>query len=111
MRIAKVNGCMLCMGARLGDDADGLADEFYDHIEEWATWPGYTAAERLAAEFAERFALDHLSIDDDLWHRLSTEFSQEQILDLGLSVAEWLGIGRFTQVLGLDRQCSPVSSS
>jgi alkylhydroperoxidase family enzyme len=109
MRIAEINGCMLCMSARLGADDDGLTAEFYEHVGDWASWPGYSASERLAIEFAERFALDHRLIDDDLWSRLGAEFTQEQIVDLGLSVAEWLGIGRFTQVLGLDRQCTPAS--
>jgi 4-carboxymuconolactone decarboxylase len=101
---------MLCLGARLGSEADGLEEEFYENIRDWATWPGYQPEERLAAEFAERFALAHLSIDDDLWARLRSEFSDEQIIDLGLSAAEWLGIGRFTQVLGLDRVCTPAPS-
>lgn len=108
IRIARINGCMLCMAARLGHD-DEIDDDFYEHIEQWASWPGYSAQERLSAEFAERFALDHRGIDDDLWQRLAAEFSTGQIVDLGLSVAEWLGVGRFTQVLGLDRQCSPAA--
>jgi alkylhydroperoxidase family enzyme len=108
IRIAQINGCMLCMDARLGSSEDALDENFYDNIVDWQTWPGYQPAERLAAEFAERFALAHHSIDDDLWMRLRSEFSDAQIIDLGLSVAEWLGVGRFTRVLGLDRACSPV---
>jgi alkylhydroperoxidase family enzyme len=111
IRIAQINGCMLCMDARLGSSEDALGEDFYDNIVEWREWPGYQPAERLAAEFAERFALAHHSIDDDLWVRLRSEFSDKQIIDLGLSVAEWLGIGRFTRVLGLDRACSPASLS
>ena len=51
--IAHDNECVVCQNTR---DSEGLAagvdEELYDHAAEWRTWPGYSDAERIAAEFA-----------------------------------------------------------
>jgi alkylhydroperoxidase family enzyme len=64
-----------------------------------------SARERLAAEFAERYASDHLGMDDDLWDRLHAQFSDAELVDLGLCVASWLALGRFNQVFDIDGAC------
>ncbi|MCB0997599.1 MAG: hypothetical protein KDB21_21055 [Acidimicrobiales bacterium] len=72
------------------------------HVLEWPTWPGYSERERLVIEFAERFALDHESLDDDVFGRLSAHFDDAEILELAVCVARHLGFGRLTRVLDLD---------
>jgi hypothetical protein len=42
-----------------------VTEELYDHVLQWRTWPGYSAQERLAAEFAHRFATEHIVLRDD----------------------------------------------
>ena len=84
---------------------EGVTEAFYADIEAWATSPEYRADERIAIEFAERFALDHTAIDDDLFERLRAEFDDAEILDLTVCVARHLAFGRITQVLGLDVSC------
>lgn len=96
MSIAEVNDCHICLTMRLDD---GLDDAFY-------AGEGRDARETLAAEFATRFATDHLAIDDDLWDRLHAAFSDAELVDLGLSVAAWLALGRVNQVFGVDGACS-----
>jgi hypothetical protein len=59
----------------------------------------------LAAAFATRFATDHLAMDDELWDRLHAAFSDDELVDLGLSVASWLALGRVNQVFGVDGAC------
>lgn len=59
----------------------------------------------MAIEYAERFALDHTSLDQDLFDRLHTWFSDPEILDLTFCAARFLGFGRMTQVLGVDVSC------
>ena len=81
----------------------GVTEDAYGHVDEWRTWPGYTDRQRLAIEYAERFAVDHLAIDDDLFDRLHAHFSDEEILDLTLCLSIWLG-------LGARRRCSGSSS-
>ena len=52
-------------------------------------------------EYAERFAIDHLSIDDDFFVRLRDEFSDPEILDLTICLSAFLGLGRTLRVLGI----------
>ena len=74
----------------------------YEHLEEWRTWPGYTDRQRLAIEYAERFATDHRNIDDELFARLAPpQFADDEILDLTLCSAVFLGLGRTLEVLGI----------
>jgi alkylhydroperoxidase family enzyme len=47
----------------------GLSDENYNSVQHYHDHPDFTDRERLAAEYAERFAIDHTSVDDELWAR------------------------------------------
>ena len=70
--IAHDNQCIVCINTRDADGpAAGVDEELYFHAHEWRTWPGYSAQERLAAEFAYRFATEHtvLRDDEDFWSR------------------------------------------
>jgi alkylhydroperoxidase family enzyme len=82
----------------------GVTEELYAHVDEHGH-PEYSPAEQVAIEYAEKFALDHLSIDDALFDRLHEHFSDADILDLSICIADFLGFGRLTQVLKLDVQC------
>jgi alkylhydroperoxidase family enzyme len=93
--IAHVNQCNICLNMR---SEDGLDESFY-------AGEGRTEREALAAEFARRFAAEHLGMDDDLWTRLRAAFSDDELVDLGLSVASWLALGRVNQVFGVDGAC------
>ena len=75
------------------------------HLDEWRTWPGYTDRQRLAIEYAERFATDHRAIDDELFARLRAQFADDEILDLTLCCAVFLGLGRTLEVLGITDNC------
>jgi alkylhydroperoxidase family enzyme len=108
MVIALDNECVVCQNTR---DSDGIAagvdEDLYDHAAEWRTWPGYSAQERVAAEFAERFASDHRTLrdDDDFWARCSGQFDDELLTDLALSCAMWLGMGRMLRTLDIGQSC------
>ena len=75
MVIALDNECVVCQNTR---DSEGIAagvdEDLYDHAAEWRTWPGYSPQERIAAEFAERFASDHTGLrdDEDFWERAAS---------------------------------------
>ena len=68
-------------------------------------WEDLSNREQLAAEFAERYATDHLGMDDELWERLHGAFEDAELVDLGLCVASWLALGRFNQVFDIDGAC------
>ncbi len=103
MRIAELNACTACSTFRAPSVVEaGLAEAVYQHLDEWRTWPGYTDRQRLAIEYAERFATDHRAIDDDLFSRLRAQFGDDEILDLTLCCAVFLGLGRTLEVLGIN---------
>ena len=81
---------------------DESSEEMYAHVAEYREREEYSEREKLAIEYAERFALDHLSIDDDFFKRLKANFSDKEILDLTTCIATFLGLGRLTQVFGLS---------
>jgi alkylhydroperoxidase family enzyme len=93
--IAHINRCNICMNLR---SEEQLGEAFYDGA-------GRSEREALAAEFAARFASDHLGMDDDFWARLHAAYSDDELVDLGLSVASWLALGRVNQVFGVDGAC------
>jgi alkylhydroperoxidase family enzyme len=108
MVIALDNECVVCQNTR---DSEGIAagvdEDLYDHAAEWRTWPGYSAQERIAAEFAERFAADHTGLRDDeeFWARCGEHFDDELLTDLALSCAMWLGMGRMLRTLDIGQTC------
>jgi AhpD family alkylhydroperoxidase len=107
MRIAQINDCVACSDFRAPSVLDaGIAPELYENVAAYATYPGYTPRQRLAIEYAERFAIEHPSIDDEFFGRLRGVFSDEEILDLTLCVAVFLGLGRSLTVLGVDQSCA-----
>lgn len=83
----------------------GVNEELYSHVADH-DHPEYSPAESIAIEYAERFALDHLNIDDAFFVRLHEHFSDADILDLTICIADYMGFGRLTQVLKLDQECS-----
>jgi len=107
MRIAQINDCVACSDFRAPSVLEaGVAPELYDHVAEWATYPGYTERQRLAICYAELFANDPLGMDDAFFEKLRAEFSDPEILDLTLCVAVFLGLGRTLAVLGVDQSCA-----
>ena len=110
-RMAQVNDCLLCLDWRTGRDVAARTDEagtideaFYAHIGDHQ-WQGFSERERLAAEFAERYALDHTNMDDELLARLHAVFSDDELVDLGVCVGSWLAYGRFNRVFDIDGAC------
>ncbi|ROH92112.1 carboxymuconolactone decarboxylase family protein [Stagnimonas aquatica] len=109
MRIALANECSVCQGARwaAGSD-DGLDEAFYAQVADWRLSPIYSPREKLAAEYAERFASDHVGLraDAGFWQRLRADFSDAEIVDLALCCALWLGAGRTMRVLDVGQSCA-----
>jgi alkylhydroperoxidase family enzyme len=111
-RIAQINDCQLCLDWRTARDVPQRVEsgeeappELYEKVGADPAWEGFSERERLAAEFAERFALDHRGMDDDLWRRLHAAFTDDELVDLAVCVGSWLAFGRLNRVLGLDTIC------
>jgi AhpD family alkylhydroperoxidase len=107
MRIAQINDCVACSDFRAPSVLKaGVAPELYQNLAAYATYPGYTPRQRIAIEYAERFANDHGSVDDAFVGRLRELFTDPEILDLTLCLAVFLGLGRSLTVLGVDQSCA-----
>jgi AhpD family alkylhydroperoxidase len=103
IRIAQLNDCPVCLAFRAESvKAQGVTEDFYRHVADHDIEGGYTPQEQLAIEYAERFALDHLSIDDAFFARLAECFTDAEILDLTICLAAFLGLGRMLRSLGID---------
>ena len=50
---------------------------------------------------AERFAVDHTSIDDEFMERLRCSFTDPEVLDLTICLSAFLGLGRTLRALGI----------
>jgi AhpD family alkylhydroperoxidase len=111
MRIALLNGCQICQNYRAASFAEqGVTPELYAHVHEYRDRDDYTDREKLAIEFAERFALDHQAMDDELFTRLRSSFGDDEILDLTICCAVFLGLGRMLTVLGITAEFGPTDT-
>lgn len=100
--IALINDCAVCQDTRAREAEAHQVDEgFYAEVASWATSEALSERERLAAEFAQRFALDHQGMDDAFWSRLRAAYRDDEIADLTMCVGMFLGFGRMLAVLGV----------
>ena len=100
--IALINDCVVCQDTRARDGQAAGADEgFYAEVTGWRTSSALSNRERLAAEFAQRFALEHQGMDDEFWARLRGAFSDEELADLTMCCGMFLGLGRVLAVVGV----------
>ena len=101
MRIAQLNDCTVCLAFRADTvRAHGLDEDFYCAVGT-PDEAGLTEQERLAVEYAERFAVDHTGIDDAFIERLRAVFSDAEVFDLTVCLSAFLGLGRTLRALGI----------
>lgn len=105
LRIAQINGCLFCLDWRTERDGHKVEDDFPDAVEHWRTTDAFDERTRLAAEYADRYALDHHGLDEEFWGRMTAHYSQTEIVELTMSLGSWLAFGRLNRVLGLDAMC------
>ncbi len=61
-----------------------------------------TPRERAALKFAEKLAVDHQKVDDDLWAEVRAHFSEAEVIELVAHTTLYIGFGRFNEIVGLD---------
>ncbi|PSM45219.1 carboxymuconolactone decarboxylase [Streptomyces dioscori] len=105
LRTAQINGCLFCLDWRTERDGLKVEEEFADAVAKWRTTDAFDERTRLAAEYAERYALDHHGLDEEFWGRMTAHYSQAEIVELTMSLGSWLAFGRLNRVLGLDAMC------
>lgn len=105
LRIAQINGCVFCLDWRTERDGRTVEESFAEAVEQWRTTDAFDDRTRLAAEFAERYAIDHHGIDQGFWDRMSAHYTDGEIVELSMCLGSWLAFGRLNHVLGLDTAC------
>ena len=100
LRIAQLNNCAICKGARFAAaQIEGLTEQKIAEIENFESSDAFTLQEKMAIRFAEKLALNHHSIDDDFMKSMRVQFTDPQIVELGMMIAQYLGFGRVLAVL------------
>lgn len=108
-----VIGCPICNSLRLWRDWPGFSSEPIEEDLYTAAgafdfdWPGFTARERLALEFIQRFYhdVDGINGDDAFWERMHANFSETEIGDIVVMAGSWLGVGNGLKALGIGSVC------
>lgn len=95
LRVAFHNQCRSCMAIRYTDALDdGLTEDMVCSLESAPEAENLSDAEKAAIDYAEKFATNHLSIDDGVYDNLRKHFTEAQIVELGMTVAFFVGFGR-----------------
>jgi len=105
LRMAQINGCLFCQDWRTERDGETVEATFDQAVTDWRTTDAFDERTRLAAEYAERYALDHHGLDADFWDRMKAEYSDHEIVELSMCLGSWLAFGRLNHVLGIDAAC------
>ena len=58
--------------------------------------------DRAAVRFAEKLAVDHHKVDDELWSELRRHFSESELIELAVHTTLFIGLGRFNEIIGLE---------
>ena len=95
LRVAFFNQCRSCMAIRYSDAvADGVTEGLVCSLERPQEAENLTAAEKAAIRYGELMATDHLAINDAVYADLRQHFTEAQIVELGMTVAFFVGFGR-----------------
>ncbi len=82
----------------------GLTEDKISRLPDFRADPAFDERERVALEFAEKMALDHASAADDaFFRRLRAHFGDDEIVELGMAIGQYIGFGRLLMVLDLER--------
>ena len=104
IRSAQLGECQPCMQSRKHDsitdeDVACLLAPGHDRLD---------AQEQLAVEFLDLLSADHHAIDDAFYARLGQVFTAAQIVELGFTCAQAMGLHRFLHTLDIYGTEPPV---
>ncbi|MEH6581237.1 MAG: carboxymuconolactone decarboxylase family protein [Halioglobus sp.] len=104
LRVAFHNQCRSCMAIRYSSAADEVSEDLVCSLEQPQEAQNLTATERVALDFADRFATDHLSITDERFAALREHFDEQQTMELLLHLALYVGMGRLAATLDMTEE-------
>ena len=97
--------------ARLLQDAGQLTEDKISQLDLDKSVNAFTESEQLALEYADKMATDHHNMDDVFFDRLGQHYNDEQILELGMMIGQFIGFGRLLMVLDLESKFCEVSDA
>jgi AhpD family alkylhydroperoxidase len=107
LRVAYHNQCRSCMAIRYRDAVqDGVTEDLVCSLEQPMQAENLTAAEKAALQYADRFANDHLSIDERTYAGLREHFDEAQIVELGDTRRALCRPGSTRSHVGHDRRAA-----
>ncbi len=103
LRIAALNDCPFCMqmrahrrdGSQILDEPLAVAAQAGDRDA------GFSGEQRLALDLAEQVFHAPADVSDDDFGRFRGQWSDAQIVELSLAIAEFIGMGKAFKFLGL----------
>jgi alkylhydroperoxidase family enzyme len=104
IRSAQLGECQPCMQSR---KHDSISDEDVACL----VAPGHadlTEQERLAVQFLDLLSADHHAIDDETYRELGEVFTAAQIIELGFTCANAMGLHRFIHTLDVFGEGDPA---
>ena len=95
LRVAFHNQCRSCMAIRYQDGVEaGIDEDLVCSLEKPQEANDLSDAEKAAINYGELFATNHLAINDSIYDNLRKYFSEEEIVELSITVAWFVGMGR-----------------
>jgi alkylhydroperoxidase family enzyme len=79
---------------------NGLTESKISQLDEPSA--EFSPRETLALAYAEKLAIDHHNVNDGFFDELRTQFSDAEILELGMMIGQYIGFGRLLKVLDLE---------
>lgn len=106
LRIATLNGCVLCKTVRMAPETV-REDEAASGVDN-ADAADFTPRERAAIHFAEKLAVDHHNIGDEDVAAMRRHFSDAEFLELAMMAGQYIGFGRVLAMLQLEVASCPI---
>ena len=82
----------------------GISDDKIDALANYATSDHYTAAERVALEYADAITLSDQDVSDDLFAKLSQFYADDAIIELTILIAWENASSKFNRALRVPSQ-------
>ena len=114
LAIAQTTQCPICLQGRRDEAFDGgLTEAQIAVLATTDRTAGLPPDQAAAVDFAYKFGSDHFAIGEAEFRALHAHFSEEEVVEIGMLCAQFLGFGRLVMVLGLENpSCSiPVAAA
>ena len=111
MAIAQTTQCPICLAGRRADAfADGLTEDQLNGLRDPDS-ADLSPKQAAVVNFALKFGADHFAIGEADFRLLYEHFTEEEVIEIGMLCAQFLGFGRLVMVLGLENPVCAVPTT